>query len=563
MERRGAVMAVALAILSCRDAAFERAAKVDTAAAWRAYLAKEPDGMQADEGRDRLVQAELAAAQAAHTVAAYKRFIDEFGSTPEAQTARALLEGLRFNAALKSGTGQAWRTFLRDHPDGAHQAEASAKLQAVESKEVLGEATLTTLESEAKAHPDDERGEQARARFDDATWQEAQGPEAWFAYLRQFPAGRHRAQAQAAVDNAEFAKAMADGDFAGVRALVRKRAAAAPVEWERAVKRAEADAGLLKTLDKGLVPALVEHWLRPVDELVGALKTHDPFERWEAALDLSAVTKPAVIAPLLEAATQGRFFLVRRRAFESLRALLDRLPVALRDYEWARRLEASRTTEGDSEQALALAVLADAMGDSEGALRRYRDLSVGRGDIDAFLVWRAMHLRAGQHQAFSVALAGAQLATWARSQLQGSADFDGASTLTQARTLCGMVDALADAQALVSQSRGAPTEFPEDVEAFAVRVREARRLSEARLQDVERKLVEGNPQVMLCAAHPVIDRLGESEAGRRVVLPRLLANKSAAARLAISKVASFDPAPDLRAQAQAALEAYAGATKKK
>jgi serine/threonine protein kinase len=131
--------------------AFDDARTHNTIAAWSLYLTAYPNGAHAEEARRQLAQLEKAAAAA--------RAVQEKAAA-EALSKR---EPADFDAAFEKGTSEAWDKFLAEHPESTRLAEArSCRQEALDFE--LATATNT--------------------------------PAMWRAFIKTWPGGRHRIDAE-------------------------------------------------------------------------------------------------------------------------------------------------------------------------------------------------------------------------------------------------------------------------------------------------------------------------------------------------------------------------------
>lgn len=513
-------------VSGCRDAAYSAASKRDTIAAWREFLAQNPSDSNVDSARERLAELEFDEAQHAHTILAYKRFLEEFQDSAKAPQAKALLETLRFAAATARGTSFAMRQFMAEHPEGAHRAEAEALLQQLELRELATGSDPQVLAPLVARHPDAREAEAAGERLDEVAWSRAQSAASLSAYLRDFPAGKHRDEARARLTELEIESALLSGDLGHARELAAKTPLASLLPQLKArLQRADQEASVLKSRDELVQRALPGWSLRPVEELVRALKSPDPMDRWLAAEELGHAGSPAAIGPLLEALRSARLSAVRQRAFDALELLFKTLPRPVADYEIATRLEALAHVASDSELALSMAALFDLSGQLERASAEYqRAFDPTNPDPIVLRRWAAIRLE--RRQFFSAAVVARQLAHHAEVASADSATPQASNALTAARELCSAVEEVRAAVATLEVVAREKTEFPDDVTAFLVRAREQARLVEARLHDAELNLRTERADARLCGDDPVMDRLNEGVARRLEALQALRSKKA-------------------------------------
>jgi hypothetical protein len=537
---------VLLLTAACRDSAYSAASKADTPAAWRAYLAGHPDDESASQGKARLAELELAEAQKVHTVLAYKRFLDEFGDTDSAPRAKALLEGLRFNAAKEAGTARAMRLFVREHPDGAHRAEAEQLLSTLELKEVSSLTDSAELERFVAQHPDDPKATEATAKLDDAAFQKSASAAALYAYLRDYPAGTHREDAKRRLLSLQLDGLLFSGLVDEAEALAKRSPLAAGLgDLPKRLERGKAERAVETSADERIKKALIGYHLRSIDDLVHALSAPDPMDRWEAARELGFVVSVKAIDPLLEALSGSRTPAVRLEAFQSLGRLLRTLPRSVADYEVATRLEALREKSSDAEVHLTAAALLDLTGQLERASAEYQkvwDPSLP----DPVVLKRWVEIRTERRQPFSAAVAARQLALWAKAEVDRRGPATPESALGLARDACTCVELTHFAREVVAQAKKAKTDFPEDVDAFGVRVEDAARLAEARLKDAELLLVQADARARRCADRAFGERLALAEKARLDAVEALRTRPPKDAPLALEVIRDHDPESSVR-----------------
>jgi serine/threonine protein kinase len=120
--------------------AYDDARKMNTLSAWRLYLTAYPNGAYADEARERIAASQKAAADAARAK-----------------------EPADWDTAWETGTSAAWDRYLADHPESPRIAEA---------RECRAEAL----------------------DFEQAT--KLNAPAMWRAFIKTWPGGRHRMEAE-------------------------------------------------------------------------------------------------------------------------------------------------------------------------------------------------------------------------------------------------------------------------------------------------------------------------------------------------------------------------------
>lgn len=543
----------------CRSTAFEVASRADSPEAYRTFLREHPRDENVEAALARLADLELAEAAKVHTVVAYKRFLEEFPDSAQAAAARARLEGLRFNAAKERGTAGALRDFLRDHSDGSHREEAERLLATAQRAELPGIASperLLRLAAEGAGTP---LGAEAQARLDQHSFGAAKsaGAEALLSYLRDFPAGAHREEAQALLLSHKLEGLLFSDLVDEARALAKSPLAALVPDLETRLQKAEARRRALASPEPLARSSQAGHYLRDVADLERSLAAPDALDRWEAAEELGQQISVLSVDPLLRALRSSRSALVRRRAFESLGSVLGSLPPEVADYEVAVRLEAWRPTAEGAEVHLVVAALLDLSGRLEEAATEYQK-SFDRSLPDPLVLWRWAQIRAGRGQHFSAAVAARQLARWALEVARAEGSPAPATALWSARQLCAASEAARFAVRTVAEARRQPTEFPDDLAEFAVAAQEAAQLAEAKLKDAELVLRTGDSRARTCADREVAGRIADGERARAEALRQLLAKLPKLAPALLEAARDRDPSTSIRALAASMLQASRG-----
>lgn len=539
---------------ACGSTAFERAKAQDTAQAYRDFLRENPRDLDRDAAEVALEEKEFEAASKQHTLLAYKRYLDEFPDSPKASAARALLEGLRFNAAREANTSLAWRQFLRDHPEGSHREEAERLLAEAEFKEAGPGADVSELGRLVREHPDDPRRLELQQRLDDQAFDSAraQGAFGLYAYLRDFPAGAHREDAQAELFALEIQGLLASGLTHRAREELQRSPLSARVqELGARVTEAEARARLLALSDPTIRAAQASYYLRSISDLERALAAPDPLDRWQAAEELGQHVSVDAIEPLLQAFRTARNPLIRQTALESLRHVLSALPPRVADYELASRIEPLKASAGSAETWTVLAVLFDLAGRLEAAATEYQR-AWDKGVPDPVILRRWVDIRRDRKQPFSAAVAARQLALWAAEKVKSwEPPPDGQRVaVSDARELCAAAVNARFALAVIESAKGSATEFPDDITRFELTATDALRLAEARLKDAELLLRAQDPQVRTCDDRRVRDRLEDAVKRRGDAVRGLLQRKpTAATQGVLAAVREADPNPEIRSLA--------------
>jgi hypothetical protein len=538
--------------------AYQRARDADTLEAYRAFLREYPVGDDAEAVEVRVTELEFEEASKLHTVLAYKRFLEANPEAPQARAARALLEGLRFNAAKEAGTAAALRQFLRDHPDGAQREEAQRLLKEAELKELSATKDTQQLREYLRESPDDPRRLQVESRLDDESFARAEtaGAGQLFAYLRDFQSGRYREQAKVRLLELEVEGLLVSGLLEEAEARVAGHPLGTKLKaFPARLARARAERVALRSPEPLAQSAQVGHYLRSLEDLRSALVSPDPMDRWQAAEELGQHVSVKAVDPLLEAFRSGRNPLVRQRALDGLRTVLGALPKPVAEYEVAVRLESLREKAGSPELYLSMAALLDLSGRLGEAATEYQR-AFAPEDPDPVVLRRWVQLREERRQSFSAAVAARQLALWAlRVARDESISPEGNVPLAAARQLCAAVHNARIASEAIARARKTQTEFPEDLDGFAVTASEALKLAEARLGDAELLLRERSPGARTCGDDAVRERLVSAVSERREALRAVGTKLPKLAPLLLEVARERDPSPEIRAEAAARLTA--------
>ncbi len=554
-------LAVVLLLSGCAQRAYQRAQEADTVEAWRTFLRENPGSEQTESAEVRIEELEFEEARKLHTVVAYKRFLEMHPEAPQARTARTLLEGIRFNAAQEVGTAEAWRQFLRDHKDGTHREEAEKLLAEAEAKELASTQDPKQLATYLKHAPDDPRRLEVEARLDEQTFAQAKasGARKLFAYLRDFPAGRHREEAKARLLSLEVEGLLVSGLLEEAEARVKAHPLGAQLtDFPERLARARAERAALTSPEVLAQSAHVSHYLRGLEDLQAALKANDPLDRWQAAEELGQHVSVRALDPLLEAFRTARNPLIRQYALESLQNVLRALPHPVAEYEVAARLEALRERASSSELYLVVAALLDLSGQLETAATEYQR-AFDASNPDPVVLRRWVQIRQERRQPFSAAVAARQLAMWSHGVARDEVvSAEGGVPLAAARQLCAAVVNARYAADIIQKARATRTEFPEDLVAFELTAADALRLAEARLADAELLLKERKPDARLCGDRQVRERLEGAVKERSAALEAVGTKLPSLAPLLLRMATERDPSPEVRAVAAGRLATLKG-----
>ena len=344
------------------------------AQAYRAELAKDPKGDRVKPLREGLEAAEYESAKRAHTILAYRRFLSEFPGSPFTVEARARLEALRWNEAEAAGSDSALAGFLADEPAGAHAAEAWEKLAALRLQAALKANTEESLRGWLQANPTAAGRDQAMAALDEAQFAAVQqqagssGLPGLRAYLADHPEGRHRAQAQQRLLEAEIAEAALLEDEQRLGALARSGGAAAARTALEAIRSARTAALDPEGGDERTLAAAHALFLpQPTSEELPA----DAVDRARVLRSWAVAADGARLGRLLTelGATRAQVGLT---ALESAQDLIAALPPAERQARATRLLESLRPKAQAPPLLVAVSLLEEAAGHQPEALAQAR-----------------------------------------------------------------------------------------------------------------------------------------------------------------------------------------------
>jgi outer membrane biogenesis lipoprotein LolB len=551
-------LAALLLLTGCASRAYQRAKEADTVDAYREFLRAHPKDELAEAAEVRIEELEFEEAKRLHTVLAYKRYLEAHPEAAQARAAQALLEGLRFNAAKEVGTPAAWRQFLAEHRDGAQREEAQRLLAEAERRELAATEDPKRLSAYLREAGDEPQRQEVESRLDDQAFTQARasGAAKLFAYLRDFPAGRHREAAKAWLLDLEVEGLLVSGLLEQAEARVKAHPLGSQLEdFPGRLARARAAREALSNREPLVQAAHVGHYLRELEDLERALGAPDPLDRWQAAEELGQHVSVRALEPLLNAFRTARNPLIRLAALESLQTVLRALPRPVAEYEVAVRLETLRERASSVEVYLTIAALLDLTGQLELAATEYQR-AFDAGNPDPVVLRRWVQIRQERRQLFSAAVAARQLALWALGVAREEVvSAEGGVPLASARALCAAAENARFAADVISRTRKEATEFPEDLNAFERTAVDAVKLSEARLADAELLLREQNPSARLCRDQQVRERLGSAVEERTAALDALGAKLPKLAPLLLELARDRDPSPEVRAAAAARLAA--------
>ena len=388
--------ALLLLLTGCRSAAYTIASHQDTPDAWRAYLADNGLGAEADAARQRLEALEWGAVEEADTPRAYRRFLDAFPGSDHVDAARQRLALLRHQVGVNS----------RDPEDlDALQIAAGAAAAAFSTATATGDPS--PLRTYLARQPEGPRAAEARDLEDDLSFALAARGEgsALQDYLGRHPQARHRAEAEQLVIGREvrallWEERFVDADTAlhelaagPLRERLARELCAREVRQHRASPQALADLrgsrphgegsdGLsLSLADEGAVAVLARGL--DADELVVSE---------QAAWSLADTGSPAALDPLLRALGSERPLSLRWAALLALEQLVAGWPAEVRELELGRRRAHLVARAASAPLWLEQAALEEGLGSLEAG----QTLSRARHDMPADPLLLAAALRSGE-----------------------------------------------------------------------------------------------------------------------------------------------------------------------
>jgi hypothetical protein len=216
------------------------------------------------------------------------------------------------------------------------------------------------------------------------------------------------------------------------------------------------------------------------------------------------------------------------------------------EFEVATRVEAAGASASDGQVVLTLAALLDLSGQLQRAATEYQR-AFDPATPDPVVLRRWMAIRAERKEPYSAAVAARQLSIWAEGQVKDVSASPDASGLSSARALCGAREYALAAREAISKALVEKVEFADDVRVYALRAAEAVRLSEAKLRDVELKLLEADARTRRCGDASFRARLAEGEKQRLEALQALTGPKAPkTAPLVLELARERDPSPAIR-----------------
>ena len=195
--------------------AFREAGESATSGAWTAFLEKWPKGSHREAAEKRAREsrekedASLAEATRIGTADAYRAFLrDHPDSYLVPAAGRYLEEQVAFDSARSSDTVRAWQEFQSRWPSGRLAGSAAAGLKAVRRREAdalkaaIEKGTPGALQQYLAQYPEAGDRSRAEAELRESLAFEAAGAEGiagWERFLKEYPEGRHNAEARTAL----------------------------------------------------------------------------------------------------------------------------------------------------------------------------------------------------------------------------------------------------------------------------------------------------------------------------------------------------------------------------
>ncbi len=469
----------------------------------------------AEAAEARLEELEFTEAKKLHTVLAYKSFLETY---PDGAQARARRERCwRACASTRRRRRARWRPGGSSWPStrtGAQRDEAKRLLAESEQKDLATSEDPKRLSAFLREAGDDPRRQEVEGRLDDQAFAQAKasGAAKLFAYLRDFPAGKHREAAKARLLELEVEGLLVSGLLEEAEARVKTHPLGPQLkEFPDRLARARAVREALASREPLAQAAHVGHYLRDLEDLQRALgaagsagslaggggagparlgaragaAAHRVPHRAQPAHPPAGAGEPAERAP--GAASRGGRVRSGRAAGEPARAREQ--PGGVPGHRGAAGSDAATWS------------------------RRPRSTS-GRttpNQADPVVLRRWVQIRQERRQPFSAAVAARQLSLWslqvAREEVLST---EGGVPLASARQMCAAVENARFAADVIAQTRKQSTEFPEDLNSFERVAADAVKLSQARLADAELLLREQQP-----GRAPVRGPRGARAAGQR------------------------------------------------
>ena len=204
--------------------AFQEAARADTPAAYRAFLASgQGTDAERQSARGRLDAISFDRARKAGTIAGYKRYLEAFPHGDHAESAAAALEALRFKAAMKTKGPWALEDFLARYPGGSHAKAARAALAVRTRKAALASKDPARYRAWLDRYPDAPGAAEVRRALAQRAWARASKAGSFAAlshFVHAFPGDPHQAEAALRLRALEVRAGVAAGKLDAARKVV-------------------------------------------------------------------------------------------------------------------------------------------------------------------------------------------------------------------------------------------------------------------------------------------------------------------------------------------------------
>jgi hypothetical protein len=559
----------------CPSAAYRRADSIDTADAWRAFLAShDGNAPEMDRARERLEELAWTAALTENTPRVFRVFLEDFPDSDRRDEAQARLAALRYNIAEKAGGEESLSNFLEDEPGGPLASNARSQLADIEYAAATRAKGPGPIELYLARYPAGPHLEEAQALEDERAFEAAaaKGSLGLIGYVAGHPQGRHRADAEGRILSARVEALIEEERFDEAQGVLRgtlvvperQRLLDALDAARRRAKLAALDA--VEGLGKGELATLQQlafQLARPdratVAQAAERLDDLDPAQRWRAATELGASGSIWALDPLLSAAVRSRFWKVRLAASHAAGELLAALPPMARQEEISRRVTELRPLVASAELSDELGLLEDAAGDSEAARAAFSQARrFSQEDLVAMEEGMRLASQAGDRAA-ALTLAhdlGAQAVAYADDHLRE----EGLPPLLADRQLCGLVDLAKSGLATLVDAKEAGASWVPAAKAQAARL-------EDMLAEVERTAALEDPHFAGCAVETppsgaatdrrleAVASLAEKIGGRSEKASGALGAEVGAIHAVLEEVAAHDGSARVRDAARRALGA--------
>lgn len=412
LTHQRAAITLSLLLASCAVTDLREAARIDSEAAYRSFLAQHAESDDASEAHTRLEELAWQRAQRGDDIASYNRFLAEFPEGDFAREAERRRARRRLERATAENDTSLLRRIIELDRGTAAADEARRQLETLEARELEASDDPARIRSYLLTFPQSDARETLERRLEGIEFERAQtsgSREALRHYLEAHPRGIHRSEARAALEELEATRVIQSGhpsemerflrEFPGASAEQRVRRAAAKALIERARRRLDPEpARRVLTLDpegphaddaERLIDAferpnrrlakvrdLVETLrggvaFRPSKELERALGSDDPLDHWNALRETALSDDPESIDIAVRAAGGSDPLAVFFARTAIITWSEQRSELARGRLEgWQRRL---RKRISNPEDRLRLAVVSESLGEAMAATTSYRE----------------------------------------------------------------------------------------------------------------------------------------------------------------------------------------------